>query len=196
MYEYIRGIVSDINTEYAVLETGGVGYLIYCSTNTQRKLILSEKALLFIHLYVADDMMQLYGFHSREEREMFRKLIAVSRIGKKIALGILSAMTPSDIAMAVMTENAAAFDNVPGMGRKTAQRVILELKEKVDSTVAASSVQSEEKENMRHVAIEALLSLGYDGLAAGRAVGDVKDEDFLSPEELIKKALAVISGRK
>ena len=196
MYEYIKGAVTDKGADYAVVEANGIGYLILCSANTLNRLSVGEKGALYIHLHVAEDAMAMYGFISKEEREMFRKLNGVSRIGKKIALCILSCLTPNDIALAVSTDNAAAFDSVPGMGRKTAQRVILELKEKV--TVSSGqdlSADSEKtaRELMMHDAIEALISLGYDGASAGRAVGAVKS--FSGVEELIKKSLIIMTSK-
>ena len=121
--------------------------------------------------------------------------MTVTRIGRKLALSVLSVMTPADIAMAVATDNAKAFDNVPGLGRKTAQRVILELKEKVDLSSAKTTADDDKKCDMeRAEAIEALIALGYDGLSAGRAVGEVTE--YKSVEDLIKKALAVVSRRQ
>ena len=196
MYEYITGTITDFGTDYVVSDVAGVGYLIYCSTNTQNHAPLGQKVKLYIHMHVAEDAMTLFGFHSQEEREMFRRLMAVTRIGKKLALSVLSVMTPADIAMAVATDNAKAFDNVPGLGKKTAQRVILELKEKVDlmQTVTAADDSKAGDDAIRAEAIEALCMLGYDGLTAGRAVGEV--QGFENVEDLIKKALAIASGRK
>ena len=194
MYEYIRGTIVDVGVDYATVETGGIGYILYCSSNTLKSLKTGAEDKLFIHLHVAEDVMAMYGFKTLDEREMFRKLMTVSRIGKKTALGILSVLTPSDIAMAIATDNAAAFDNVPGMGRKTAQRVILELKEKINVGAVAKADNGEaHKDSMMSDAIEALCALGFDGVSAGRAVGAVKE--FSSTEELIKKALNII-GKK
>lgn len=196
MYEYIKGVITEIAEDFAVCESFGSGYLIFCSSNTQKKLTLNKEALLYIHFHIADDTIALYGFYSRQEREMFRKLLSVSRIGKKIALSVLSVMTPDDIALAVATDNAAAFDSVSGMGRKTAQRVILELKEKVSLSNAGIKNAESGKTALRSEAVEALVALGYDGLSAGKAVGSVDDASFETVESLIKKALVIISERK
>lgn len=197
MYSYINGYIVEKGSDYIVSDVGGIGYMIYCSGNTLSKIQIDTKVKLYIHYHVAEDVNALYGFYTDAEREMFRKLISVSRVGRKIALGVLSVLTPDDISMAVVTENEKAFDNVPGMGRKTAQRVILELKEKIDMPQYSASVQgSENKDYEKSSAIEALIALGYDGLSAGRAVSAVTDSDYSTVEELIKKALAVISGRK
>ena len=134
MYAYIRGIVSDIASDRAVLEAAGVGYELFAGRKTLDKLILGEEARLYTHLHLAEGVQALYGFYTEEEREMFRRLIGISRVGPKLAVSVLSVMEPADVISAVVTDNPAAFDPVQGMGRKMAQRVILELKEQVKDT--------------------------------------------------------------
>ena len=131
MYAYIRGIVSDISSDRAVLEAAGVGYELFAGRKTLDKLILGEEAKLYTHLHLAEGVQALYGFYDQEEREMFRRLIGISRVGPKLAISVLSVMEPADVISAVITDNPTAFDPVQGMGRKMAQRVILELKEQV-----------------------------------------------------------------
>ncbi|NLB61224.1 MAG: Holliday junction branch migration protein RuvA [Clostridiales bacterium] len=202
MYAYISGIATEIGLDYCIIEANGVGYLLFCSSNTLNKVKIDEKCKLLTHLHVAEDVFSLYGFSSEEERNMFRNLTSVTRIGNKTALSILSMLTVEDITMAIITENAAAFDCVSGIGRKTAARLLLELKEKVST---ATSISKEAKEDrteqktgfsMRSEAIEALVALGYDGLTAGRAVGNVADSEFSSVKQLIKLALAQTGGNK
>lgn len=192
MYAYIRGIVSDIASDRAVLEAAGVGYELFAGRKTLDKLILGEEAKLYAHLHLAEGVQALYGFYTEEEREMFRRLIGVTRVGPKLAVSVLSVMEPSDVIAAVITDNPAAFDPVQGMGRKTAQRVILELKEQVkDAPVptgkAGQAVTVHVAENIRAEAVQALVALGYDGLTASRAVSAV--EEAKNVEELITKAL-------
>ena len=192
MYAYIKGTVDETGADRAVIEAAGVGYELFCSAMTLKTLILGREAKLYTHLHLAEGVQALYGFADTEERDMFRKLLNVSRIGPKVALSVLSTMTPSDVRAAIVTDNPAAFDRVAGMGRKTAQRVILELQEairqeagtltpvkKADEKPSLPSLQSE--------AVQALTSLGYDGLTASRAVAKIKEAD--SVEELITKAL-------
>lgn len=198
MYEYIRGKAATVGSDNAVIEVGGVGYLVNCSSKTLSKLCAGGEEKVYIHMHISDDEIQLYGFYTTQERDMFRKLIGVSRIGRKTAISCLSVMTPNDIVMAVNTDNAAAFDAVPGMGRKTAQRVILELKEKVTTdwgNINGAAEAAEAEKTMRSEAIEALISLGYDGLTAGRCVSEVKEGSYCNVEELIRRALSVASGR-
>ena len=192
MYAYIRGIVSDISADKAVLEAAGVGYELYAGKKTLEKLILGEEAKLYTHLHLAEGIQALYGFYSEEEREMFRRLIGISRVGPKLAVSVLSVMDLSDVISAVITDNPTAFDPVQGMGRKMAQRVILELKEQVkDVPVAAGKpgepMKANVAENIRAEAVQALVALGYDGLTASRAVSAV--EEAKNVEELITKAL-------
>ena len=192
MYAYIRGIVSDITQDRAVLEAAGVGYELFAGRKTLDKLILGEEAKLYTHLHLAEGVQALYGFYTEEEREMFRRLISISRVGPKLAVSVLSVMEPSDVISAVVTDNPTAFDPVQGMGRKMAQRVILELKEQVkDAPLPAGkpgqALQVSVAENIRAEAVQALVALGYDGLTASRAVSAV--EEAKNVEELITKAL-------
>ncbi len=191
MYAYIRGIVSDIAADRAVLEAAGVGYELFAGRKTLDKLILGEEAKLYTHLHLAEGVQALYGFYDPEEREMFRRLIGITRVGPKLAISVLSVMEPSDVISAVVTDNPAAFDAVQGMGRKMAQRVILELKEQVkDAPVPVKTGQAipvNVPENIRSEAVQALVALGYDGLTASRAVSAV--EEAKNVEELITKAL-------
>ena len=192
MYAYIRGIVSDIASDRAVLEAAGVGYELFAGRKTLDKLILGEEARLYTHLHLAEGVQALYGFYTEEEREMFRRLIGISRVGPKLAVSVLSVMEPADVISAVVTDNPAAFDPVQGMGRKMAQRVILELKEQVKDTAAplgkpGQPAMTNVAENIRSEAVQGLVSLGYDGLTASRAVTAV--EEARNVEELITKAL-------
>lgn len=199
MYAFINGTVDEIGTDYAVIETGGVGYMLFCSKYTLDQLNLGSVHKLYVHMAVSQDNVALYGFSDTDERAMFRELISVSRIGSKIALATLSKLSVSDVAMAITTGNSAAFDPVPGMGRKTAERVILELKGKITPTQSVTRDNSRDSAprafDMRSEAIEALMALGYDGLSAGRAVGAVEDSEYKTVQELIKLSLAKISER-
>ncbi len=193
MYSHIRGTVEEIGADRCVIEAAGVGYELICSRATLSRLTPGKPAKLFAHLNISQDAVALYGFYSDEERAMFRKLIGVTRIGPKVARETLSVLSPEDISLAVLTDNPAAFDGVPGMGRKTAARVILELKEKVSGSSAGSAAQgkAEDGTGIRHEAIEALIALGYDGASAGRAVAAVENADRV--EDLIMQALRLLA---
>lgn len=193
MYAYIKGIVEELLPDRAVIDAGGVGYELIASANTLKRLAQGKPAKLLTHFHVTEDSMTLYGFLEKPERDMFRRLIGVTRVGPKVALSVLSVLTPQDVAAAIVTDNAAAFDRVPGMGRKTAQRVLLELKEKVTNEemlgvgVTPAAKDDKSGNDMRTEAVAALVSLGYDGASASRAVAAIGEAG--SVEELLTKAL-------
>ncbi len=191
MYAHIKGIASPVLSDRVIIEAAGVGYELYCSANTLRRLVDGQEAKLLTHFHITQDSVALFGFLTDEERTMFRKLISVSRIGPKVALNVLSVLSPEDVALAVLTDNAAAFARVQGMGRKTAERVILELKGKVDAAEEAvampASKDKSSSASMRAEAIAALVSLGYDGAVAGRTVANIADCDRV--EDMITLAL-------
>lgn len=171
MFAYIRGIVDELAPDRAVVEAGGVGYELQCSTATLKALQTGAEAKLYVHFHLAQDAVSLYGFASTQERAMFRRLIGVTRVGPKLALAVLSHLSVSDIAAAILTENDAALSRVPGMG-KTAARLLLELKEKVSADMgAAGGLGGGVSLDMRAEATAALVALGYDGVVAGAGRG-------------------------
>lgn len=188
MYAFIKGSVAEKYQDRVILEASGIGYELLCSANTVKRLGIEEKAKLYTHLNISQDAAALYGFFSVEERAMFRRLISVNRVGPKLALSILSVLSVSDIAAAVVTDNASAFAKVPGMGQKTAARVLLELKEKISFEEFGSTGGSAPAQlDMRAEATAALVALGYDGAAASRAVASIQECSRV--EEMITKAL-------
>ncbi|MDO4493743.1 MAG: Holliday junction branch migration protein RuvA [Clostridia bacterium] len=192
MYNYIRGTVAEIGTDRAVIEAGGVGYEIIAGTMALKQLREGKEGKLFTYLHLAEGVMALYGFADRAEKEMFIRLIGVNRVGPKLAIAVLSKLTPQDIAAAIVTQNARAFEHVPGMGKKTAQRVLLELKEQVGTEEMLGGTSEPGSgapvaNDIRTEAVAALVALGYDGLSASRAVTSVKEATTV--EELITKAL-------
>ncbi len=187
MYAYISGIVDELLPDRAIVEAGGVGYELFCSAMTLKRLRGGQKERLYTHLHLAEGVMALYGFYDTDEKDMFRRLLSVTRVGPKLALAVLSVLSPSDVAGAIVTNNAAAFDRVPGMGRKTAQRVLLELKERVGTSEMLGGTANLDAPDIRAEAIAALVSLGYDGLAAGKAVSSIEQAE--SVESLITQAL-------
>lgn len=190
MYAHIRGEVVELAADRAIIEAAGVGYELFCSAKTLSSLKKGEKAKLVTHLHLAEDIMALYGFEDDVERAMFRRLLGVTRVGPKLALSILSVLTPADVAAAIVTDNAAAFSRVPGMGKKTAQRVLLELKEKVgveEMTSAGLPESAAQASDIRAEAVAALMGLGYDGASASRAVAAVTETESI--EEMITLAL-------
>lgn len=188
----VRGKLIYAQGETAVIECAGVGYECRTSFMTQQAVAGKEEVMLYTHLAVREDAVELFGFYTKEELESFRMLIGVSGVGPKAALSILSSCTPSQFALAVATGDSSAFTKVKGIGAKTAQRIVLELKDKVakgnkisvrGEAAAVSPVMNDSLQE----AITALVVLGYSESEATAAIA--KLDTSLSTEELIKKAL-------
>ncbi len=195
MYAHIKGIVDSIYPDRAVIETSGVGYELICSKNTLCNLAVGKPAKLYAHFHLAQDAVALYGFFTESERSMFRKLISISKVGPKVALSVLSSMTADDVVLAVLTDNEAAFSKLQGVGKKSAQRLILELKGRVDDVsvdnVGFSADSVKNSSSMRSDVIAALVSMGCDGVSAGRIAASLPDCDTV--EEMIRLALKELS---
>lgn len=188
MYAYFNGRIADLGPDTVTVDVAGVGYLMMCSLETRRQLSIGQNALLYAHLHITDDAHTLFGFISKEERAMFLRLISVTRVGPKLALSALSTMTPSQLAAAIVTENEPALARISGMGKKTAQRVILELKEKIateEAIVPGNTGAALDKNEMQEAAA-ALVALGYDAASAAKAVAGVEEQ---KTEDIIKAAL-------
>jgi len=200
MIAMIKGILMDKSEgEAVVMTSGGLGMRMMCSMNTLSALpSAGAECTLFTHMSVREDAMELYGFMKREERDMFRRLISVSGIGPKSALGVLGSMPLSDLRLAILTGDAAALSRAPGIGKKTAQRISLELKDKLaqdalggtvgmDDFVVTASVDAPAQDAVSE-AMLALKSLGYTPQEAANALKGVKGQAD-TPDELIKLAL-------
>ncbi len=194
MFAHIRGIVDELAPDRAVVEAGGVGYELQCSTATLKTLQTGAQAKLYVHFHLAQDAVSLYGFATTQERAMFRRLIGVTRVGPKLALAVLSHLSVSDITAAILTENDAALSRVPGMGKKTAARLLLELKEKVSADMGATGeLGGGVSLDMRAEATAALVALGYDGVVAGRAVSAAPACERV--EDMITAALRSLAAK-
>ena len=197
MYAFIEGQVCEKTNNTLVLLAGGVGYQISCSMNTlQAAPMTGEVMRCFTWLSVREDAMELFGFATQEEKQLFLSLTSVSGIGPKTALGILGSMPLRDLNLAILLGDVTALSRAPGIGKKTAQRIALELKDKVsqadiDSTPGAPAVPLT-ADNFAE-AIEALTALGYSSTEARNALSGVKDKDA-SVEELIRTALRTMAG--
>ena len=184
MYAYIEGEVAVKAATYAVIDVGGVGYQIFTDTFSLNAIKTGEKAKLYTYLKVAEDAMTLYGFATQEQKTMFEKLLTISGVGPKAAASVLSVMRVNDIAAAVISNDDKAFTNVPGIGKKTAQRLVLELKEKVDfeDAVGTGADMTEFAQDAAAEAAAALAGLGYNrqeavaAVAAVRSLGDTAEE--------------------
>ena len=192
MYAYISGKAAQIGANYIVIDAGGIGYLIYTNSFSAGSFAVGEDARLYTHLIVREDELTLYGFAAPEEKTMFEKLISISGIGPKVALSILSTLKIADIAAAAVSGNAAAFETVSGVGKKTAQRLVLELKEKVEISDTVGAGMGGGIQNAVEEAVAALTNLGYQRLEATAAVSAVKSLGDTA-EELVLLALKRLS---
>jgi Holliday junction DNA helicase RuvA len=163
----------------------GVGYLVAATSRARRRAREADEVTLEIHLHVREDAMQLYGFADADERELFQALLSVSGIGPKVALAIISGSTPGELRRAIVLEDTARFEAIPGIGKKTAQRVVLELREKVSAEAIAVPSPGGSADAL--VARDALVELGYSVVEAERALAEV-DPD-LPAEERVRQAL-------
>lgn len=194
MFAYIKGTLEIKGNDYVVIDVNGVGYKIFAPLSTIEKLgEIGSTVKVHTHYYVREDNISLYGFYSLEELRMFELLIGVSGVGAKSANAILANITPSRFALAVITNDIKELTKLPGIGAKSAQRIILELKDKLKSEEAIAESDFElqiasSKDSNSSEAVAALQVLGYPVKEATKAVSSVNAEG-LSVEDIIKKAL-------
>ena len=202
MYAFIEGEVCEKLNGSLVLLASGVGWQLNCSNNTlQAAPPVGEKMRCYTYLSVREDAMELFGFATREEKEMFLQLTSVSGIGPTTALGVLGAMPLRDLNLAILLGDVNALSRAPGIGKKTAQRIALELKDKISQAdVSAAAAPSQGAVSAAALssdavteAIEALIALGYSSTEARNAISQIKDQTD-KPEELIRLALRAMAG--
>ena len=197
MYSYIKGILTDMDEEGIVVETGGIGCHIYTTGQTFRYLpSVGEEVKVYTYLHVREDAMLLFGFLTKDELKIYKLLLGVSGIGPKGALAILSVMTTDDLRFAVLGDDAKAIAKAPGVGTKTAQRLILELKDKMsleDAFEQKFEKTGEPAENhaqgTKNEAVQALVALGYSSSEALRALNGIEITEETDVEEILKMAL-------
>ena len=197
MFAYFRGKLVSVLSEEAVVEVSGVAFRFLVSAATSRQLPEpGNEVLLFSHLYVREDILQLYGFSREEERQLFRLLLLVSGVGPKLALAILSGMQVHDIHEAILANAPEPLYGITGVGKKTAARIILDLRDKllklspVHGVVGSVSLQTS---RLREDAVNALVTLGFSRLAVQKAVVSILEQNTgLTVEEVVKTALVSI----
>ena len=199
MYSYIKGELSEIVAEnHIVVENGGIGYNIYIPGQVLSLLPgVGKEVKIYTYLCVREDAFILYGFLTRDDLNVFKLLIGVSGIGPKGALAILSVMSTDDLRFAVLSDDAKAIAKAPGVGNKTAQRLIIELKDKLSLEDAFEQKLSHTQEavsgnglkGIRNEAVEALVSLGYSSTEALKVLRDIKITEDSSVEDILKLAL-------
>jgi len=186
MISRLRGKPVASSADGLVLDVNGVGYRLFATPAAVRKADGAGEVLIETHLHVREDAMQLFGFADADERELFEQLLAVSGVGPKVALAIVSGYTPAELRRAIVREDDALFQTIPGIGKKTAQRVVLELKEKI-APLAAVEAPHLGAGDGHIVARDALVELGYSAAEAEQRLASV-DPD-LPPAERVREAL-------
>ncbi|MGN0398128.1 MAG: Holliday junction branch migration protein RuvA [Candidatus Fimimorpha sp.] len=195
MISYIRGELAEILGDIVVLESGMVGFNIRVPGAVLSSLPpIGTEMKLYTYLYVREDAMSLFGFLSRDDLNLFKQLLGVNGVGPKAALGILSVISPNDFRFAVLAGDAKAISRAPGIGAKTAQKIILELKDRITLEEALEQGQvshtvNRVSENQKQEAVLALTALGYSNTEALKALSKVKNANELSVEQLLKAAL-------
>lgn len=197
MYSYIKGTIEELYLDHIVIDNNNIGYRINVSSNTLKDLSLGAMAKIYTKLIVREDDMSLCGFATKEELEMFELLTSVSKIGPKVALGILSFASPRQLGAYIVSEDIAKMSKAPGVGKKTAERIILELKDKIDkqniefepTLLSNTPIMVSQDE-----AVDALVALGYSSAEAKEAVDKCK-KSGLNTEDIIKKSLSYLMSK-
>ncbi|WP_295633779.1 Holliday junction branch migration protein RuvA [uncultured Mitsuokella sp.] len=196
MIGYLRGEVIYLYTDYVLLDVHGVGYRVFIANSTRQKLRLHEKAQLFTYTSVREDAIILYGFATQEEYDLFLQLLSVSGIGPKVALGILSSITVEGLCRAIQNKQASILTKLPGIGKKSAERLILELKDKVafdggEQELLTIENEADVGDDMVAEAMAALQSLGYTQAEIAPIIR--KTAKYKTTEAIIKASLKLLS---
>ena len=201
MISYVKGALAEKSGDRIVVEAGPVGLGIYVPLSVLEVLPpLGEEVKIYTYLQVREDDLSLYGFFNLHDLDMFRRLIGVNGIGPKGALGILSALSPDDLRLAILTGDAKAISKAPGVGAKTAQRIILDLKDKVSAEEMLASVADTEErtsvplmQEAGREAATALVALGYSNLEASKAVKNVQITEDMDAEAVLRASLKYLA---
>ncbi len=190
MYEYIKARLVELNPAYAIMDTGGLAYFIHISLNTYSVLQEGNEYKIFIHQVIREDANLLFGFAEKPERELFRLLITVSGIGANTARMMLSSLTTNDIKQAILSGNVNLLQSIKGIGLKTAQRVIIDLKDKIGKSVSDTDIFGPESNTKRDEALSALVMLGFNKPAVEKILEKIfREKTDLSVEQIIKLSL-------
>jgi Holliday junction DNA helicase RuvA len=191
MFDYISGNITHKTATYIVVEAGGIGYQLHVSLQTFSRLKDEQKARVFTHLSIKEDAHTLYGFADEEERGLFRQLISVSGVGPGTARVMLSSMSSTEMQHAILTANVAAIKKIKGIGDKTAQRIIIDLKDKVGKQDASTPLLITSHNTIKDQALSALLTLGFNKNAAEKELDKLMRNaaESQTVESLLKAAL-------
>jgi len=194
MYSYIKGKLVEKNLTNVVIESNGIGYLINISLNTYSLLGDEEKCKLFTHFIVREDAQLLYGFAEEEERKLFRHLISVSGVGANTARLILSSLSPNELYEAIISNNVPVLQSIKGIGNKTAQRIIVDLRDKLEKEGIPTEKLGIQHNTKKDEALSGLIILGFNKNSAEKALNRILQTESgdLSVEQLIKSALKIL----
>lgn len=192
MYEFIEGEIVEKTPASLVIQAGFVAYQLNISVNTYSKIGDQAKGRFFVHHVVREDAQMLYGFADKEEREIFRLLISVSGVGANTARLILSSMAPSEVKTSILSGNVAALQNIKGIGAKSAQRIIVDLRDKVGKADESDELFDQEGNTVREEALSALVALGFPRKTVDKSLSKVIKEGDFTVEELVKRALKLM----
>lgn len=193
MYEYIQGRIVELTPTYVVVDNNGIGYQILISLNTYTALSGKEQAMVFTHYIVREDAQILYGFYSKTEREVFRLLLTVSGVGANTARMVLSSLSAAELRDAVLTGNVSIIKSIKGVGQKTAERIIVDLKDKIGKTEANTDFLFAQSNTNREEALSALVALGFQKNVVEKLLDKLlKENPTMQVEEMVKKALKSI----
>jgi Holliday junction DNA helicase RuvA len=190
MYNHFKGKLVEKNPAYVIIECGGVGYYLNISLNTFGKIGSNELCVLYAHQIVREDAHTLYGFYDEEEREIFRKLISVSGVGASTARVVLSSLSPGEVAQAIINEDVNLLKSIKGIGGKTAERIIVDLKDKITADLPDPEKIQFQDNTHTEEALSALVALGFDKSKSRKMLQKVESsEPDLPVEALVKQAL-------
>jgi Holliday junction DNA helicase RuvA len=190
MITYIKGKLIEKNPTFSVIEANGVGYFIHNSLHTFSQIPIEENLKLYTHFHIREDAQALYGFFTKTEREVFRQLISVSGVGVGTAMVMLSSMSPEEIQHAIASGNVALIKKVKGIGIKTAERVIIDLRDKILKTVDIDTISMDSNNTIREESLSALDVLGFARKQTERVIENIlKENPKLDVKSLIKQAL-------
>lgn len=190
MIDYIKGTITQINPAFLIIETSNIGYLIHISLNTFSKLDTKTEYKVLVHEVIREDSHQLFGFADKEERDIFRSLLSVSGIGAGTARMMLSSLTPAEIERAIIGADVNILKSVKGIGLKSAQRIIVDLKDKLGKQAGTGEIFAISDNTNRDEALSALVMLGFAKSAVMKVLDKIiREEKNLTVEEIIRKAL-------
>ena len=193
MYEYISGKIAQITPAYTIVENNGIGYFLNISLFTYEALKDKSEVRLFVHEHIREDAYSLYGFAETRERELFQMLISVSGIGANTARMMLSSMSPDELQIAISTENVNQIKSIKGIGLKTAQRLIVELKDKIGKASNGQNILMPQDNTKAEEALSALVMLGFSKAPSQKTIDKIlKDNPNSKVEEIIKLALKML----